>query len=148
MQISTKFTIAIHILTAITYFSDDYEITSKFLAASVGSNPVIIRNLMSNLREAGIIESRQGKSGAKITRPLDQITFLDIYRAVETGSQKELFHFHENPNPLCPVGRNIHQSLNQTLEEIQEKFETELSRHTIEDVYDSTVDAIRKEKAV
>ncbi|MGN1381180.1 MAG: Rrf2 family transcriptional regulator [Eubacterium sp.] len=148
MQISTKFTIAIHILTAITYFSDDYEVTSKFLASSVGCNPVIIRNLTSNLREAGILESQRGKSGARITRPLDQISFLDIYRAVETGSQKELFHFHENPNPACPVGRNIHQSLNQTLEEIQEKFERELSRHTIADVYDATVEAIQKEKIV
>ncbi|MCH4005661.1 MAG: Rrf2 family transcriptional regulator [Eubacterium sp.] len=148
MQISTKFTIAIHILTAITYFSDDYEVTSKFLASSVGCNPVIVRNLTSNLREAGILESQRGRSGATITRPLDQITFLDIYRAVETGSQKELFHFHENPNPTCPVGRNIHQSLNQTLEEIQEKFEEELSRHTIADVYDATIEAIRKENVV
>ncbi len=56
MQISTKFTIAIHVLTAVKYFEQNNKMTSDFLAASVGSNPVIIRNIMSQLREAGIIE--------------------------------------------------------------------------------------------
>ena len=46
-----------------------------------------------------------------ITRPLNEITFLDIYRAVECTPDEELFHFHENPNSLCPVGRNIHHVL-------------------------------------
>ncbi len=47
MQISTKFSIAIHILTAVKYFEKDYMITSGFLASSVGNNPVIIRDIMS-----------------------------------------------------------------------------------------------------
>ena len=50
MQISTKFTIAVHILTAVEYFSGSYKVTSDFLAGSIGSNPVIIRNIMYQLR--------------------------------------------------------------------------------------------------
>ena len=50
-----------------------------------------------------------------ITRPLNEITFLDIYRAVECTPDEELFHFHENPNSLCPVGRNIHHVLDDKL---------------------------------
>jgi DNA-binding IscR family transcriptional regulator len=143
MQISTKFTIAIHLLTAVEYFSKDYKVTSEFLAGSVGSNPVIIRNIMSQLREAGLISSQRGKTGISITRPLDEITFLDIYRAVETGSAKDLFHFHEHPSPECPVGRNIHKTLGSVLKEIQEKMENEMSHHTVGEVYHSTVDAIK-----
>ena len=50
MQVSTKFTIALHILIAVKYFEEEYKLTSDFLSASIGSNPVIIRNIMSQLR--------------------------------------------------------------------------------------------------
>ena len=142
MQISTKFTIAIHVLTAVTYFQNDYKVTSEFLAASVGSNPVIIRNIMSQLREAGIIEIKRGTGGIVITRDLSDISFLDVYKAVETNSKEELFHFHEKPNQECPVGKNIHASLVGSLEEIQNKFEKELSEHHVSDVYENIVNAI------
>ena len=58
MQISTKFTIAVHIITCIDYFKDTLPVTSSFLAGSVGVNPVIIRGVMSKLKEAGIIVGR------------------------------------------------------------------------------------------
>ncbi len=145
MQISTKFTIAIHVLTAVKYFQDDYKITSEFLASSVGSNPVIIRNIMSQLREAGIIDIKRGPGGIDITRELDQITFLDIYKAVETNSVEVLFKFHENPNPDCPVGRNIRSSLDNTLQSIQDGFEKNLKSHTVAEVYEITLNAIKKE---
>ena len=111
MQISTKFTIAIHVLTAVRYFSGSYKVTSDFLAGSVGNNPVIIRNIMSQLREAGIIDIKRGPGGISLTRPLTDITFLDVYRAVEKKPDESLFHFHEHPSDKCPVGRNIHKSL-------------------------------------
>lgn len=145
MQISTKFTIAIHVLTAVKYFQNDYKITSEFLSASVGSNPVIIRNIMSQLRESGIIDIKRGPGGISITRDLDQITFLDIYKAVETNSEEDFFRFHENPNPACPVGKNIHTSLDETLSVIQDKFEAELKMHTVADVYETTWKAIQKQ---
>ena len=99
MQISTKFTTAVHVLIAIEYFRDDEKITSDMLAGTVGSNPVIIRNIMSQLKEAGLIEVRRGPGGITLLKPLEAITFLDLYRAVETGSSAPLFHFHEHPNP-------------------------------------------------
>ena len=90
MQISTKFTTAVHVLIAIEYFRDDEKITSDMLAGTVGSNPVIIRNIMSQLKEAGLIEVRRGPGGITLLKPLEAITFLDLYRAVETGSSAPL----------------------------------------------------------
>ena len=75
MQITSKFTIAVHIITAIDYFEDHETVTSSFLAGSVGANPVIVRNVMGNLKEAGIIAISQGKSGITLARRLDAITF-------------------------------------------------------------------------
>ena len=88
MQVSTKFTIALHILVGVKYFGEEYKVTSDFLADSIGSNPVIIRNIMSQLREAGIIEIKRGPGGMHITRDLKDISFLDIYQAVETGGRE------------------------------------------------------------
>ena len=36
MQVSTKFTIAIHLLAAVKYFGKDMKVTSQFLASSIG----------------------------------------------------------------------------------------------------------------
>ena len=95
MQISTKFTIAIHLLTAVDFFGETQQVTSEFLAGSIGSNPVIIRGIMLKLRAAGLIATKRGPGGIALARPLADITFLDVYRAVETGSRDALFHFHE-----------------------------------------------------
>ena len=73
MQISTKFTIAIHILTATAYFSPTAKITSEFLADSVGSNPVIIRNIMAQLKDANLIAVKRGPGGLTLTHPLSAV---------------------------------------------------------------------------
>lgn len=144
MQISTKFTIAIHILAAVEYFGKTEKVTSDLLAASIGSNPVIIRNIMSDLKNAGLIETKRGPGGITITKPLDQITFYDVYEAVEKNKD-ELFHFHDNPNPNCPVGRNIHTALDGKLASAQEDFENDLKKYTVDEVVEDIHKQIAKE---
>ena len=61
---------------------------------------------------------------------------LDIYQAVETSDQGELFNFHEKPNPNCPVGKNIHRILGESLLAVQKKFEEELKEHSVAEVYE------------
>jgi DNA-binding IscR family transcriptional regulator len=122
---------------AAKFFEGKQKITSQFLAGSIGSNPVIIRNIMLQLQEAGIIEVKRGPGGITIDRPLSEITYLDIYKAVETKSGDDLFRFHENPNQMCPVGKNIHKALDASLNQIQNAFEADLASHTMQDVYDN-----------
>ena len=138
MQISSRFTIAIHVFTCIETFKNDYKITSDFLASSVNVNPVVIRRLMQQLKNAGLIEVQRGTGGIEPTRPLDEITFYDVYKAVECVDDGELFHFHENPNPQCPVGRNIHTALDFRLNEVQSAMESEMKKITIADVVKTT----------
>ena len=134
MQITSKFTIAAHIIAAIDYFKDSEKVTSNFLAGSVGANPVIVRNVMGNLKEAGIIAISQGKSGISLAKELDEITFYDVYKAVDCVDDEGLFHFHENPNINCPVGRNIHSAMDEKLQRVQSIMENELSCITMADV--------------
>lgn len=134
MQISSRFTIAIHMFACIDTFQDEYKITSDFLASSIQVNPVIIRKLLSQLRNAGLIKVKRGTGGTSIAKPLEEITFLEVYRAVECIEDNTLFHFHENPNPACPVGKNIHSVLDDKLLQVQNAMERELESITLADV--------------
>lgn len=133
MQISSRFTMAIHMFACIDTFSD-MKMTSDFMAGSIGTNPVIIRKLLQQLKAAGLVEVARGTGGVTITRPLEEITFLDVYKAVECAPDEELFHFHEKPNQACPVGRNIHHVLDEKLLQVQKAMEDELSKNTLADV--------------
>jgi len=134
VQISSRFTIAVHIFACIDTFGRDHKITSEFLASSVNVNPVIIRNILSQLKKAGLVQVQRGSGGTTISKPMDQITFYDIYQAVDSIEQGNLFHFHENPNPNCPVGRNIHAVLDPRLDQVQKAMEKELKSITLADI--------------
>lgn len=145
MQISSRFTMAIHMFACIDTFADQ-KMTSDFMAGSIGTNPVIIRKLLGQLKTAGLVEVARGTGGVTITKPLSEITFLDVYKAVECAPDEELFHFHENPNQACPVGRNIHHVLDDKLLQIQKAMEEELSKITLEEVKNDVSLWIAKEQ--
>lgn len=138
MQISSRFSIAIHMFACMEYFKNDYKITSDFLASSVGVNPVIIRKITSQLRDAGIVNVARGTGGITLAKEPKDITFLDIFDAVDSIDDGELFHFHENPSTKCPVGRNIHLILDDKLKKVQDAMEKELRSMTIADVNKDT----------
>lgn len=138
MQISSRFTLAIHIFACIDTFGGEYKVTSDFLAGSTNVNPVIIRKILGQLKGAGLIEVARGTGGTTVSKPLDEITFLDVYRAVECVEKGELFHFHENPNAGCPVGRNIHHILDDKLLKVQRAMENELASITLADLKEDT----------
>lgn len=145
-MITSKFTIAIHVIACISYFKDKYPVTSRFLAGSTGANPVIIRNVMSDLKKAGIIESRQGKTGINITKPLNEITFYDIYKAIDAVGEGGIFRWNEKVNMKCPVGRNIHEAIGDKLAIIQKTMEDKMKTITMADVVDSLVEEINDEE--
>lgn len=125
---------AAHMVCAIDYFGDTKPVTSTFLAGSIGTSPVMVRTIMGMLKQAGIIESSKGKTGITLAKPLDEITLLDLWRAVDQSDADSLFHFHENPCPQCPVGGNIHAALDGRLTAAQRALEDQLKRTTLADV--------------
>ena len=134
MQIASRFTIAVHILTCINYVEGHIFITSEFLAGSIGVNPVIIRQIIIKLKKAGIVKVGRGRGGIKAERNLDGVRLYDVYVAVDAVSRRGMFRFHENPNPKCPVGKKIHDALDGSLREIQRVFEEKLKSITIGDI--------------
>lgn len=148
MQISSRFTMAVHVLTCIEVFKDDYQVNSEFISASVGVNPVIIRKIFGQLKKAGLIQvQRGGNGGVSLAKPAEEITLCDVYYAVDSVEEEGLFHFHENPNANCPVGRNMHYVMDDRLARVQEAMEKELSAMTIADVIKDTKNKIAKDKS-
>ena len=145
MQITSKFTVAVHILTCIDIFGGQMRVTSDFLSGSTGVNAVIVRNVLGQLRNAGIVETRQGSGGAHLAKALDEITLYDIYKAVDCVDDEGLFHFHENPNADCPVGRNIHKAMDGRLASAQAALENELKSTTLAQVVADTRKIIDEE---
>ena len=121
MQISSRLTVAVHVLLCIEVFKDQRKVTSDFLASSVNVNSVVIRRILQQLKKAGIVRVTRGSGGADTARPLEEITLLDLY--------------HEDPNSLCPVGRNIHAVLDGRLEEVQAAMEREMNSVTMQDIF-------------
>ena len=145
MQITSKFTVAVHILTCIDVFGGQMRVTSDVLSGSTGVNAVIVRNVLGQLRNAGIVETRQGSGGAHLAKALDEITLYDIYKAVDCIDDEGLFHFHENPNADCPVGRNIHKAMDGRLKAAQAALENELKSTTLAQVVADTRKEINEE---
>ena len=145
MQISSRFTVALHIFTAVDVFRDDYKVTSDFLAGSINTNPVIIRKILTQLKNAGLITVARGTGGIELTRDLSEITFYDVYQAIEPVEDGDLFRFHEAPNPQCPVGRNIHALLDDKLKDIQDAMEERMKKYTLLDLRTGIHDLLEAE---
>ncbi|WP_168121869.1 Rrf2 family transcriptional regulator [Paenibacillus sp. HB172176] len=128
-QISTRFTMAVHILSIIAVSSN--EVTSDYIAGSVNTNPVVIRRLIGMLKKAGLVDVRPGVGGAFLLRSPEDITLLDIYRAVNLIEDNRLFGMHEESNVLCLVGRSIEKVLQSELNEAQAAMEQRLGQTTI-----------------
>lgn len=136
MKITSKFTIAVHTLLVIDMFGKENKVTSDFIAASVRVNPVIIRRTLLSLKAAGMVEVKAGSGGASLIKAPKDITLLDVYRAVDAVENTDggIFRFHENPNPACPVGRNIHTVLDGHLSSAQRALEDKLQKVTLADL--------------
>lgn len=94
---------------------------------------MIIRQVTGRLKDAGLVSVDAGVGGAHIAQPLATITLLDIYQTVE-GEDRQLFGFHDNPNPQCPIGGNIHALLDGKLDSAQQALEDDLSHTTLQDL--------------
>ncbi|MET1248744.1 Rrf2 family transcriptional regulator [Sporolactobacillus sp. STCC-11] len=130
-MINTRVAVAVHSLALIASKPHE-DLPSDYIAASVNTNPVVIRRLLGMLKKSGLIQTTAGKAGASLTRPPSDISLLDVFRAVEP--KDHLFAVHDNPNPHCPVGKSIRHVLDDAFGTAQAALERKLSSETIETI--------------
>jgi Rrf2 family protein len=141
MAANSRLTVGVHILAwlALAGRRDGRaELTSEEVAASVNTNAVVIRRSLGDLRRAGLVQVRHGPGGGwRLARPVEAVTLLDVYDAVET---EPLFALHHGePNLECPVGRGIRPALTNVYGEVEQVLRDRMARTTVADVLDQTL---------
>ena len=110
----------------------EYDLSSTVIADSIQTNPAFVRQIMMKLKKAGLMSSVNGHAKPSLAKPTEEITLLDIYKAVE-GS-KPLLHLDTHTNPDCGVGVNIQLALQDYYNEIQKGTETHMSGISLQDI--------------
>lgn len=130
--------LAVHVLTWIAFDrrgTVDEVGTSQRIAASVNTNPVVIRRCLGELKEAGLVESTRSR-GWTLSRDPSETTLLDVYRAV--GG--EVFAMHASPpHHECHVGAGIQPVLLHAYERATAALCESLSQTTIADILRDTL---------
>ena len=130
---NTRFAASVHMLAYLAY-RQGAAVPSAEIAASVDTNPVVIRRLLSALVKARLVNATKGASGGfSLASTPENISLRDIYRAVEPQPQRGLDHFV--PNAKCPVGAKIGAILHSVFVKAQAGMEAELARVTLAEIH-------------
>ena len=127
----TKFSVAVHVLILIS--ESPNTINSDQMAESVGTNASYIRKILALLKKSEIVDGHRGVSGYRLTVPSEQLTLLQVYRAVMEEPKLHLFDIHQNPNDRCIVGHHIKPVLTAIFADIEEGFARLLAGKTLSD---------------
>ncbi|MFE4216176.1 Rrf2 family transcriptional regulator [Streptomyces sp. NPDC056844] len=141
MSANSRMSLAVHILTWLAYDrrgTDKEVATSQRIATSVNTNPVVIRRCLGQLKESGLVEVTQGRNGGwNLARPAEDITLLDVYRALP---EEPVFGLHaSDPNAECYVGFGIQHTLSEVYQEATDALCRSLSSATVADVLRDTL---------
>ena len=108
MSDSQQFPVAAHALAYMAHKNADAPeraVSSALLAASMPTNPVVVRRVTAQLARAGLIATRPGAGGgAWLLKPASEITLDEVLKAVDGCA-----HLGKPPPGArgCPVGEKI-----------------------------------------
>lgn len=136
MQISMKCSVAVHCLIFIHEAKGIAKVTSNLLAESTGSNPVVIRNILSALKKAGLITVPRGTGGAELCADPSQITLYQIYSALEPDGMSSIIGIHPCQKRPCPVAQNIRQVLQTPYQKIEDSIQQTMEGITLQSMID------------
>ncbi len=107
--------------------------TSEVIAQMLDANPVVIRRTMAGLRDEGYVSSVKGHGGGwTLARPLEELTLLDIYRAVGEPSIFAVGPAYDMPG--CPIEQAVNGTLKEVFTEAEELLRKRFSGVTLADV--------------
>jgi Rrf2 family protein len=108
-------------------------LTSETIARMLGTNPVVVRRTMAGLREQGYVGSERGHGGGwRLTRSLEEISLLDVYRAL--GGPPIFALGLADDHPECLVEQAVNAALDDSLRTARQLLFDRLDRITLADV--------------
>ncbi len=132
---NSQFAMAVHVLAMLANNCDE-RMKSGYIAKSVNTNAVVIRRLLCDLHDAGLVVSQSGYSGGTcLTKKPEEIQLLEIYEAV---SHDEVFGLHpKKPNQECDIGLHITTILGGLQREIDEAVNEKFASYTLQTIIDN-----------
>ncbi len=132
-MVNSRFAVAIHVLALLAIEKSQAPITSEYLAYSASTNPVVIRRILIDLRRAGLVTAQPGAGGGvSLACCPDQVTLLEVYRAVDKS--RMFTQGLRKPNPDCICGRNIQPVLEGVFIKAEGAAENSLAETTVADI--------------
>ena len=141
MKYSKRLSDAVHILVFI-HQSSSSTVSSSEIAVSIQTNPSYVRQIMAQLKAAGLISSSRGQATPELGKVPEKTSLLEIYKAVE--KEKPLLHLDTHTNPECGVGVNIQLALADYYRQIQNDVENSMRNITLQDIINSYLERISK----
>ena len=136
MLSSSRFVVAVHVLSLLAKNAGQGPMCSAAIAESVGTNPVVIRRMMSELEKAGLINSTSGRSGGfALSREACNISLACVYAAVENDA---VFRMHKvDPEVECPIAAQLGRILLPRLREAEMALTRSLATTKLSEVVQS-----------
>jgi len=111
----------------------DGPMTSDMIATMLNANPVVIRRTMAGLREQGFVRSEKGHGGGwTLAKPLEELTLLDIYRAVGEPSVFAVGPAYDMPG--CVIEQAVNATLKDVFAEAEQLLLTRFADVTLADI--------------
>jgi DNA-binding IscR family transcriptional regulator len=105
-------------------------LTSEALGKMLDTNAVVVRRLFGGLRDMGYVTSEKGHGGGWVLgKPLENITLLDVYRAV--GEPPLFSDLVSHDHPECLVEQAVNAQLSETLQEAETVMLARFAKVTI-----------------
>lgn len=116
MRKDSRLSRILHVLVHLDAFNDP--VTSDTMAEMLGTNPVVVRRTMALLKDKGYVESIKGHSGGwSLSKPLHEITLLDVHKALGSNSVFTIGLTDENTS--CLIEKAVNEALADVMTEAE-----------------------------
>ncbi len=134
MKRNSRLSLALHTLSHMAHAPDSLR-KSADIAAHAGTNPVVVRRVLGNLRQAGLLVSEAGHSGGwRLARPPQEITLADVYLALD---ERLAAPPSDDTAHSCSVEHVLHDRVSKVMAEVEQTLIQKLSETTILEIRDS-----------
>lgn len=131
MVITREADYAVRLMVDLASKPEGTVISARILAADVGVPYELARTILGNLAEAGILDSRRGRSGGfALARPAEEVVLSDVLAAA--GEELQLNVCVADP-AKCTRSKNcaVHPIWNQASQVLREFLSTQTLAHMV-----------------
>ncbi|TFJ91217.1 Rrf2 family transcriptional regulator [Lentibacillus salicampi] len=137
MKYSKATNYALHTMVYLLTLPRNSTIGVQSLAEMQNLSPTYLSKILTKLAKGGLIESTPGvKGGYKVSKPKDEISFLDVIKTVEGDSN--LFHCSMDHNEGCMIERVMTEAEQNMKDDLDNKFLIDIA-HDMEEKNSNTI---------